>query len=71
MAIYLTFMLPDDTVNVAEVVEADTVTQTPSDGLFGMTVGTAVNAIGKVADILEAEDDVYPHWIIIPFGSFV
>lgn len=71
MAIYLTFMLPDDMVNVADVVVAATVTQTPVVGLFGMTIGTAVNATGKVADTLEAVDDVLPHWIIIPFGSFV
>ena len=71
MAIYLTFMLPDDMVNVADVVVADTAIPTPSDGLCGMTIGTAVNAIGKVADTLEAVDDVLPHWIIIPFGSFV
>lgn len=64
-------MLPDDMVNVADVVVADTAIPTPSDGLFGMTIGTAVNAIGKVADTLEAVDDVLPHWIIIPFGSFV
>ena len=71
MAIYLTFMLPDDMVNVADVVVADTVTSTPIVGLCGMTIGAAVNVTGKVADTLEAVDDVLPHWIIIPFGSFV
>ena len=68
---YLTPMLPDDLVNVADAVVADTAIPAPSNGLCGMTIGAAVNATGKVADTLEAVDDVLPHWIIIPFGSFV